>query len=86
MRNASKNIMKKNFQTTVILILTISNISLFAQTGIHVPEMDGVDDTILYFLEAWDVPGASVAISKEGRLVYARGFGYANTGRGNALS
>ncbi len=69
----------KYLRMIIILIFTISNISLFAQTGIHVPEMEGVDDTILNFLEAWGVPGASVAISKEGRLVYARGFGYANT-------
>jgi len=57
----------------------LNQISSFAQTGIYVPEMTGVDSTILDFLEEWDVPGASVAISKDGRLVYARGFGYADT-------
>jgi CubicO group peptidase (beta-lactamase class C family) len=63
---------------TNIYVLTLINLSLFAQTGIHVPEMEDVDTTILDFMETWDVPGASVAISKEGRLVYARGFGFAN--------
>ena len=31
------------------------------------------------FLHRWSINGMSVAISKEGRLVYARGFGYADT-------
>jgi CubicO group peptidase (beta-lactamase class C family) len=30
------------------------------------------------FMRRWHIAGASVAISKDGRLVYARGFGYAD--------
>jgi CubicO group peptidase (beta-lactamase class C family) len=31
------------------------------------------------FLHKWSIAGASVAIAKDGRLVYARGFGYSDT-------
>nr|WP_262908658.1 serine hydrolase domain-containing protein [Hymenobacter translucens] len=39
-------------------------------------------DTILQdFIRRWKIPGASVAISRHGQLVYARGFGYADLSR-----
>lgn len=31
------------------------------------------------FLDYWGVTGASVAIAKEGKVIYAKGFGYANS-------
>jgi CubicO group peptidase (beta-lactamase class C family) len=31
------------------------------------------------FIKKWSIAGASVAIAKDGRLIYARGFGYADT-------
>jgi len=31
-----------------------------------------------YFMKNWDIKGATVAVAKEGKLVYARGFGYAS--------
>jgi CubicO group peptidase (beta-lactamase class C family) len=31
------------------------------------------------FLKKWSIAGASVAIAKDGKLIYARGFGYADT-------
>ena len=37
-----------------------------------------VDSIITEFMEKWDITGASVAITKDGRLAYAKGFGYAN--------
>ncbi len=40
--------------------------------------MDTVDKSIMAFMQEWELPGASVAIAKDGKLIYARGFGYAN--------
>ncbi len=37
-----------------------------------------MDKTISDFLERYKIKGASVAVTKDGRLVYAKGFGYAN--------
>jgi CubicO group peptidase (beta-lactamase class C family) len=31
------------------------------------------------FLRKWSIAGASIAISKDGKLIYAKGFGYADT-------
>jgi len=31
-----------------------------------------------FFMKNWDIKGASVAVAKEGKLLYARGFGYAS--------
>jgi CubicO group peptidase (beta-lactamase class C family) len=33
---------------------------------------------VTIFLNDWGIPGGSIAIVKDGRLVYARGFGYAD--------
>lgn len=37
------------------------------------------EKTISSFMRKWSIAGASVAISVDGKLVYARGFGYADT-------
>lgn len=37
-----------------------------------------VDDPILDFMARYNVPGASVAIAKDGKLVYAKGYGWAD--------
>jgi CubicO group peptidase (beta-lactamase class C family) len=52
-----------------------------AQTGKYVPELHTVDKAVLKFMKQWEIPGASVAIAKDGKLIYARGFGYANIER-----
>jgi CubicO group peptidase (beta-lactamase class C family) len=42
-------------------------------------EFAAAERTINSFLRKWSIAGASVAISKDGKLVFARGFGYADT-------
>ncbi len=66
----------------LILILLTFSTSVYAQTGVEVPELSAVDDAILAYMDAVNVPGISVAITKDGRLVYARGFGYADLENG----
>ncbi len=36
------------------------------------------EQTIERFMRQWEIVGASVAVMKEGKLVYSKGFGYAN--------
>ena len=48
---------------------------LFAQTGIAIPSMSHCDDAVEAFLDAYDIPGATLAIAKDGKLIYFRGFG-----------
>ncbi|HUX59455.1 MAG TPA: serine hydrolase domain-containing protein [Bacteroidales bacterium] len=42
-------------------------------------EFTGAEKTINYFMRKWSIAGASVAIAKDGKLIFARGFGYSDT-------
>ncbi len=42
-------------------------------------EFAAVEKTVNSFLRKWSITGASVAIAKDGRLIYSKGFGYADT-------
>lgn len=50
----------------------------FAISGDSVPGMASVDAMISTLMRRWEIPGGTVAIVKDGRLVYARGFGTAD--------
>ena len=53
--------------------------SLTAQpTGLPAPELAGVDSLMADLLARHNVPGAAVAFSFRGRLVFARGYGFAD--------
>jgi CubicO group peptidase (beta-lactamase class C family) len=47
-------------------------------TGHEDPRLASFDRLMISFCEKHDVPGASLAVAKDGRLVYARGFGFAD--------
>src|SRR5687767_14730117 len=47
-------------------------------TGESVPELAPFDELLLAFLQENEIAGASLAITKDGRLIYARGFGWAD--------
>jgi CubicO group peptidase (beta-lactamase class C family) len=40
--------------------------------------MSAVDDQISAFLGTWNIPGASVAITKNGEMIYNKGFGFSD--------
>lgn len=42
-------------------------------------EFDGVEKVVDSFLRKWSIAGASIAIARDGKLIFARGFGYADT-------
>lgn len=46
----------------------------FTDTGIF----DHAEKGIEWFLNNWEIKGASVSVAREGKLLYARGFGYAS--------
>ncbi len=50
-------------------------------TGQDVPELKSYDRLIPAFMEKWGLPGAAVAVVKNGRLVLDRGYGYADVER-----
>jgi len=47
-------------------------------TGHPEPSLAAFDQLMLTFIREHDVPGAALAIARHGRIVYARGFGYAD--------
>lgn len=65
----------------LLLAMAIVTISIPAQsqTGLYVPELAAFDSAMLDLINTYDVPGAQLAITYKGRLVYNRGFGLADT-------
>lgn len=45
-------------------------------SGIEVPELSAFDLKVNKFMQDWSIPGGSIALSKNGKLIYARGFGF----------
>ncbi len=58
--------------------LTPGNIRL-SNTNSSGKEFTAAEKTIRSFMHRWSIAGASVAISLDGKLIYAKGFGYADT-------
>ena len=47
-------------------------------SGAAVPGMGSYDQIIPAFMKSHAIPGAAVAVLRDGKLIYARGFGYAD--------
>jgi len=47
-------------------------------SGAAVPGMGSYDQTITDFMRKYAIPGGAVAVMRDGKLIYARGFGYAD--------
>jgi CubicO group peptidase (beta-lactamase class C family) len=47
-------------------------------TGAVVPGVEPFDQAVSLLLKKWNIPGATVAVAKNGRLILARGYGYAD--------
>lgn len=47
-------------------------------TGRVVPDLAPFDRAMAQLLDRWEYPGGALAVARDGRLVYARGFGFAD--------
>ena len=63
------------------LFLQIIGNNLFAQSGYQVPELANFDTAMNSLLKQYNVPGGELAITYQGRLIYSRGFGFADTAK-----
>lgn len=52
-----------------------------APTGKALGGLEAFDEAMQGLLDKWDLPGAALAVARDGRLVLARGYGYANRER-----
>ena len=67
---------KAIFLLIVVTLILSGIISVSAQTGIAVPEMAQSDVLVKNFLAKYDISGATMALSKDGKIVYMRAFGF----------
>ncbi len=43
-----------------------------------IDDIEAIDNEVASFISTYDVKGVSIAVTKDGRLVYAKGYGYAD--------
>lgn len=70
--------MKRKLLNGMAITLFAFTLPLFAQTGIPAGPMSQCDAQMQTFLTNYQIPGATLAIAKNGRLVYMRAFGNAD--------
>ena len=62
----------------IFTIILFYSVHLNSQTGVYVPQLKAFDSAMQDLMNQYDIPGAQLAITYQGRLVYNRGFGKAN--------
>ena len=68
----------------ILLFLTLKQ-SVKAQTGVYSPSLVNFDIAMTNLLNDFDIPGGQLAITYQGRLVYSRGFGFADSSTNTAV-
>jgi CubicO group peptidase (beta-lactamase class C family) len=68
--------MLRKLSTAFLLYITLWFSSSFAQTAPSSPNTAEFDAIVTKALADFQIPGASVAVVKDGKVIYARGFGY----------
>jgi CubicO group peptidase (beta-lactamase class C family) len=63
---------------SILFPITLEAQNDFPISGEEVPEMKSVEDSLIAFMNKWNVPGGQLAVTKNGKLVYSRAFGYAD--------
>lgn len=66
--------------TLILFITAASARGEVVTTGSALPGLAAFDRAVATLLERWNIPGASLAVAKDGRLVLARGYGYSDKG------
>ncbi|WP_051953351.1 serine hydrolase domain-containing protein [Methylocapsa aurea] len=69
--------MHENFVTPISKWGLSAVAELFFTAGFIPAELDAIDRLVGNYMGKYSVPGLSIAITKDGRLVYAKGFGQA---------
>jgi len=62
----------------ILSLLLLFTIRLEAQIGVQINNFNSVDKLINQFISTWKINGGSVAIAKNGNLIYNKGFGYSD--------
>jgi D-alanyl-D-alanine carboxypeptidase len=83
------------FRKNYFAVLIIAAVAFFSckKSGTTIPDpptrtqndIAAVDSKVTAFMSTYNIPGASLAVTKNGKLVYIKGFGKANTTTGEAV-
>src|SRR4028118_343657 len=74
-----KYCLQQFYRLSLMVIISVTfALPTFAQTGIPVGSMSQCDAQMQTFLNNYQIPGATFAITKNGKLIYMRAFGTAN--------
>lgn len=65
--------------TIFLLAILLSSSTVLAQNT--PPNLTGFDSVVEQVMKEWKVPGIAVAIVKDGKIVYAQGYGYRDVSR-----
>ena len=69
---------------TISLLLSFTQ-GAKSQTGVYSPSLVNFDVAMTNLLNDFDIPGGQLAITYQGRLVYSRGFGFADSSTNTAV-
>ena len=72
---------RANSLITLILVLFISSISAFAQNA----PLQGFDDYVNKAIKDWEVPGVAIAVIKDDKIVFAKGYGVREMGKSDKV-
>ena len=70
--------MKKLNTIAVLLIALLFSLNIFAQESQGFKLPDGYESYVEKVMQDWNVQGCAIGIVKNGKMVYAKGFGYRN--------
>ncbi len=74
-----KYCLQQFYRLSLIVIISIAfALPIFAQTGVPAGSMSQCDTQMQTILTNYQIPGATFALTKDGKLIYMRAFGTAN--------
>src|ERR1043165_6166961 len=59
-----------------VLILAIALSASAQQPASAPPKLQGLDDLADRAMKEWKVPGVAIAVVQDGKVIYAKGYGY----------
>jgi N-acyl-D-amino-acid deacylase len=69
------------FLASLVVLATATARADLPVSGTALPGLSAFDSAVITLLTKWKIPGASLAVAKDGRLVLARGYGYGDVGQ-----
>lgn len=69
------------FLASLVLLATAAARADLPVSGTALPGLSAFDSAVISLLGKWKIPGASLAVAKDGRLVLARGYGFSDVGQ-----